>query len=153
MLLFGIGTSTNTYVPFPYKGTQLADERFPSGSTSCAAGVIACITFYFISKILISLFLLERVSVPAFLSAPMADPSVQVHIVNSQDGTPRMQSKAYKLCLGVICLYIGYLILAAFGKRKCSVVQFRGADVASMIGRVAELDGKRSCHIGLKLWV
>ncbi|GHJ89921.1 hypothetical protein NliqN6_6323 [Naganishia liquefaciens] len=97
MLLFGIGTSTN--------------------ATSCLSGVIACITFYFISKILISFFLLER-----------------VHIVNNQDGTRRLGSRAYKICLAAISLYVGYLILAAFG-------------------RVAELDDMRSCHIGLKLWV
>lgn len=30
--------------------------------TSCVAAIVACITFYFISKIFISLFLLERVS-------------------------------------------------------------------------------------------
>lgn len=31
-------------------------------STSCTAAVISCLTFYFISKVLISLFLLERVN-------------------------------------------------------------------------------------------
>jgi hypothetical protein len=81
------------------------------------AGVIACITFYFISKILISLFLLERVSPPSPPpSSALISPSSQVHIVNSQDGTPRMQSTAYKLCLAVIGLYIVYLFLAAFGR-------------------------------------
>lgn len=56
----------------------------------------------------------------------------QVHIVNNQDGTRRLGSRAYKICLAAISLYIGYLVLAAFG-------------------RVGEMDEKRSCHIGLKV--
>lgn len=66
-----------------------------------------------------------------------------------------MQSTAYKICLAFICLYIGYLILAAFGASLPLRVKWVEADRARSgeVGRVGELDEKRSCHIGLKLWV
>jgi hypothetical protein len=114
------------------------------------SGVIACITFYFISKILISFFLLERVRLHSRLDSGIRpDSCLQVHIVNNQDGTRRLGSRAYKICLSAISLYIGFLILAAFGTSVCTT------PVDNMLrrspGRVGEMDDKRSCHIGLKV--
>ncbi|OBZ70952.1 hypothetical protein A0H81_09116 [Grifola frondosa] len=79
----------------------------------CSLGMLSCIVFYTTSKILIYLFLIEKVQV-VWSPAPR---------------TARLTSPIYLACLSVVVMYVGVGILLVFGK----ISYFRG-DGSCVIG-------------------
>ncbi|KAJ7198323.1 hypothetical protein GGX14DRAFT_573559 [Mycena pura] len=82
--------------------------------TACTAGIYLCITFYMSSKLMMYLFLTEK-----------------VYIVWANDNSVRrLRSPVYLLCLGTICLYLAVIIAMYLGR----IVEFRNLDRACEIG-------------------
>jgi hypothetical protein len=66
---------------------------------ACQLGILLCIIFYALSKVLIYLFLIER-----------------VHVVWPNKGTTRWSSTAYRVCLAGVMIYGAIFALMIFGR-------------------------------------
>ncbi|KAF8603698.1 hypothetical protein BDV93DRAFT_493259 [Ceratobasidium sp. AG-I] len=93
-------------------GILIGGAGMSSTSTNCALGIYACIVLYALSKVLIYLFLAEK-----------------VHVVWGGTHQPRMRSKVYWLCMVTMTPYVAIVIIMLIGR----VAYFR-ADRACIIG-------------------
>ncbi|KAF7315921.1 hypothetical protein MIND_00108800 [Mycena indigotica] len=92
LLIFGVGLQMNR--------------------TACAAGIYLCVVFYCTSKVLIYLFLTEK-----------------VYIVWNT-GTRRLRSPIFLICIGSVTFYAAILLIMFFGR----IHQFREGDSACVLG-------------------
>ncbi|KAJ7048125.1 hypothetical protein C8F01DRAFT_164512 [Mycena amicta] len=92
LLIFGVGLQMN--------------------QTSCAAGIYLCVLFYCTSKVLIYLFLTEK-----------------VYIVWG-NGNRRLRSPTYLVCVGSVALYTAVMLAMFFGR----IEKFREGDGACVLG-------------------
>ncbi|KAF7329759.1 hypothetical protein MKEN_00239200 [Mycena kentingensis (nom. inval.)] len=93
LLIFGIGMQLN--------------------HLACAAGIYLCVAFYTTSKILIYLFLSEK-----------------VFVVWAAHGVSRVRSPVYLICVGTITLYVAVMLAMFFGR----ISEFRDSDESCVIG-------------------
>ncbi|KAJ6623986.1 hypothetical protein B0H10DRAFT_761452 [Mycena sp. CBHHK59/15] len=81
-------------------------------SAVCSAGILSCIAFYSTSKLLIYIFLIEK-----------------VHVVWS-NGNSRLESRIYIVCVVTVAVYAVIIALLFLGR----IAHFRDGDGACVIG-------------------
>ncbi|CAK5276368.1 unnamed protein product [Mycena citricolor] len=81
-------------------------------AASCGSAIYLCVTFYTTSKVLIYIFLSER-----------------VHIV-WDTGTERVRSPVYLVCAVTVAMYVGVVVAVFVGR----IDEFRAGDGACVIG-------------------